>query len=111
VCDCDRIASRTDGSPNFQVRPSPEPENRLPHPPALPVVPIPDPIRPQPHDLPVINRRTIMTLYDHIQELRAELRNAVYRDERVQIERELAQAEAEQQARDDAMFADLFGPD
>lgn len=36
-----------------------------------------------------------MTTYDHIRELRAELRNAVYQDERQWILNELAAAEAQ----------------
>lgn len=35
-----------------------------------------------------------MTTYDHIQELRAELRNAMHQDERREIAAELATAEA-----------------
>lgn len=39
-----------------------------------------------------------ISIEQHIEELRAELRNAVYRDERHQIEAELAQAFAELKA-------------
>lgn len=49
-----------------------------------------------------------MTTYDHIQELRAELRNAVYQDERQWILKELAAAErqlAEEEAAYEAIAA------
>lgn len=39
-----------------------------------------------------------MSIDQHIEELRAELRNAVYRNERRWIERELAKALAEREA-------------
>ena len=39
-----------------------------------------------------------MSIDQHIEELRAELRNAVYRDERRWIEQELARALAEREA-------------
>lgn len=39
-----------------------------------------------------------MSIDQHIEELRAELRNAVYRDERCWIEEELAMALAEREA-------------
>jgi hypothetical protein len=45
-----------------------------------------------------------MSIDQHIEELRAELRNAVYRDERRWIEQELAKAVAER----DALFAEQF---
>lgn len=48
-----------------------------------------------------------ISLDQHIEELRAELRNAVYRDERRWIERELAKAVAER----DAMLAEWFTED
>jgi hypothetical protein len=47
-----------------------------------------------------------MTTYDHIQELRAELRNAVYQNERKGILKELAAAErqlADEEAASNAM--------
>ncbi|TCQ14987.1 hypothetical protein [Rhizobium sp. PP-CC-3G-465] len=48
-----------------------------------------------------------MTTYDHIQELRAELRNAVYQDERQWILNELAAAEAQLAAEEAAFDAQL----
>lgn len=48
-----------------------------------------------------------ISLDQHIEELRAELRNAVYRDERRWIEKELAKATAER----DAMLAEWFTED
>lgn len=47
-----------------------------------------------------------MSIDQHIEELRAELRNAVYRDERRWIETELAKAIAER----DLLLADAYGP-
>lgn len=47
-----------------------------------------------------------MSIDQHIEELRAELRNAVYRDERREIETELAKAIAER----DLLLADAYGP-
>ncbi|SFU15813.1 MULTISPECIES: hypothetical protein [unclassified Mesorhizobium] len=48
-----------------------------------------------------------MSIEQHIEELRAELRNAVYPAERHEIEAELKRACAEL----DAAMADLFGDD
>lgn len=47
-----------------------------------------------------------MSIDQHIEELRAELRNAVYRDERREIETELAKAMAEREL----LLADAYGP-
>jgi hypothetical protein len=47
-----------------------------------------------------------MTIYDHIQELRAELKNAPF-EERPEILADLAAAEAEQAKLDEAFDADL----
>lgn len=49
-----------------------------------------------------------MTTYDHIQELRAELRNAVYAEERRWIEAELEKATREWEAEEDAFIAQLL---
>jgi hypothetical protein len=47
-----------------------------------------------------------MSIDQHIEELRAELRNAVYRDERRWIKTELAKAIAEREV----LLADAYGP-
>lgn len=47
-----------------------------------------------------------MSIDQHIEELRAEARNAVYPDERREIELELARAIAER----DLLLADAYGP-
>lgn len=47
-----------------------------------------------------------MSIDQHIEELRAELRNAVYRDERQWIKAELAKAIAER----DLLLVDAYGP-
>lgn len=49
-----------------------------------------------------------MTTYDHIQELRAELRNAVYADERRWIEAELVKATEQYEAEEAAFIADIL---
>lgn len=48
-----------------------------------------------------------ISIEQHIEELRAELRNTVYRDERRQIEAELAQAQAELEAAITAQEAEI----
>jgi hypothetical protein len=50
---------------------------------------------------------SMFALYDHIQELRAELRQSIFRQERAEIEAELAQALAEQAERDRAFDRDF----
>jgi len=87
------------GTPNFELAAKPPTRNRLPHSPALPVASaIPDIVIPYPAPLIVfhIGDQTMThELERQIEELRAELRNAVDPCERRQIETELDLAQAE----------------
>jgi hypothetical protein len=87
------------GTPNFELAAKPPTRNRLPHSPALPVASaIPDIVIPYPAPLIVfhIGDQTMTHELEHqIEELRAELRNAVDPCERRQIETELDLAQAE----------------
>lgn len=76
------------------------PEIRLPHPPLRGRFAVPDPSAPPCPGSPSFTNmtETMMTIDQHIEELRAELRNAVYRGERRKIEAELAAAIAERDA-------------
>jgi len=77
----------------------PTSENRLPHSPALPVAcAIPDPAiptRPASSSFTNVKEMTTMTIEQHIEELRAELKNAFDATERRQIEAELELAQAD----------------
>lgn len=92
-------SSRMSGTPNFELAAKPPTRNRLPHSPALPVASaIPDIVIPYPAPLIVfhIGDQTMThELERQIEELRAELRNAVDPCERRQIETELDLAQAE----------------
>ncbi|WP_438618741.1 hypothetical protein [Oryzifoliimicrobium ureilyticus] len=78
------------GTPNFELAAEPPTRNRLPHSPALPVASvIPDIV------FHIADQTITYGLERHIDELRAELRNAVDPCERHQIEAELDFAQAE----------------
>jgi hypothetical protein len=103
-------SSRRSGTPNFELAACCQHENRLPHSPALPVaLAILDIVIPYPAPLIVFHIGDQTMTYEiesQIEELRAELRNAVYKDEREWILRELASAErqlAEEEAAYDAV--------
>jgi hypothetical protein len=87
------------GAPNFELAAQPPTRNRLPHSPALPVAfAIPNIIIPYPAPLIVFHTGDQTMTYElecQIEELRAELRNAVDPCERRQIEAELDLAQAE----------------
>jgi hypothetical protein len=91
--------SRMSGAPNFELAAEPPTRNRLPHSPALPVAStIPDIVIPFPAPLIVfhIGDQTMTNeLEQQIEELRAEMRNAIDPCERRQIEAELDLAQAE----------------
>ncbi|MBW6425645.1 hypothetical protein KX729_30035 [Rhizobium sp. XQZ8] len=91
--------SRMSGAPNFELAAKPPTRNRLPHSPALPVaLAIPDNVIPYPAPLIVFHigdQTMTFELERQIEELRAELRNAVDSGERRQIEKELDLAQAE----------------
>ncbi len=95
------------GAPNFEMAAKPPTRNRLPRSPALPVAfAIPDNVIPYPAPLIVFHigdQTMTYELESQIEELRAELRNAVYRDERQWILNELAMAET-QLAEKEAVF-------
>ena len=92
-------SSRMSGAPNFELAAVPPTRNRLPHSPALPVAfAIPDIVIPYPTPLIVFHigdQTMTFELECQIEELRAELRNAVDPGERRQIETELDLAQAE----------------
>ena len=92
-------SSRMSGAPNFELAAEPPTRNRLPHSPALPVASaIPDIVIPYPAALIVFHigdQTMTFELECQIEELRAELRNAVDLCERGQIEAELDLARAE----------------
>ena len=92
-------SSRMSGAPNFELAAEPPTRNRLPHSPALPVAfAIPDIVIPYPAPLIVFHIGDQTMTYEiecQIEELRAELRNAVDPGERRQIEAELDLAQAE----------------
>jgi hypothetical protein len=87
------------GTPNFELAAEPPTGNRFPHSPALPVaLAIPDDVIPFPAPLIVFHKGDQTMTYElecQIEELRAELRNAVEPCERRQIETELELAQAE----------------
>lgn len=91
--------SRMSDAPNFGLETKPPTRNRLPHSPALPVaLAIPDIVIPYPAPLIVfhIGDQTMTNeLERQIEELRAELSNAVDPNERRQIAAELDFAQAE----------------
>jgi hypothetical protein len=92
-------SSRISGSPNFELAAKPPVRNRLPHSPALPIaLAISDIVIPYPAPLIVFHIGDQTMTYElecQIEELRAELRNAVDPGERRQIETELDLAKAE----------------
>jgi len=87
------------GALNFELPAEPPTRNRLPHSPALPVAfAIPDIVIPFPAPLIVFHIGDQTMTYElecQIEQLRAELRNAVDPCERRQIEAELDLAQAE----------------
>jgi hypothetical protein len=103
-------SSRMSGALNFELASEPPTRNRSPHSPALPVaLATPDIVIPYPAPLIVFHTGDQTMTYElecQIEELRAELRNAVYKDEREWIPEELASAERqlnEEEAPYDAM--------
>ena len=92
-------SSRMSGALNFELPAEPPTRNRLPHSPALPVAfAIPDIVIPFPAPLIVFHIGDQTMTYElecQIEQLRAELRNAVDPCERRQIEAELDLAQAE----------------
>lgn len=92
-------SSRMSGSPNFELAAEPPTRNRLPHSPALPVASaLLDIVIPYPAPLIVFHIGDQTMTYElecQIEELRAELRNALDRCERRLIEAELDLAQAE----------------
>ncbi len=92
-------SSRMSGAPNFELPAELPTRNRLPHSPALPVAfAIPDIVIPYPTPLIVFHIGDQTMTYElecQIEELRAELRNALEPCERRQIEAELDLAQAE----------------
>lgn len=91
-------SSRMSGTPNFEFAAKPPTRNRLPHSPALPVASaIPDIVIPYPAPLIVFHigdQKMTYELECQIEELRAELRNAVDFSERRLIEAKLDFAKA-----------------
>jgi hypothetical protein len=74
---------------------------------------IPDPARSAPEGVVILNQKqeTTMTLFQHIEELRAELCNCNDGEERRQIEAELKAAEMQKAALDEAFAVWLEDPD
>ena len=93
------LSSRISGTPNFELAAEPPTRNRLPHSPALPVASaIPDDVIRYPAPLIVFHIGDQTLTYElecQIEELRAELRNAVDPSECRLIEAELDLAQAE----------------